>query len=145
MGRVFVILILLSTILCICPHYAVASSLLNCTLTGPPQQAGVTETDGQFFFVFPLEIDRSYDGCQTMWDESGKVRFMLSFKKWEIVKYVQSSPEDGQTPVNCLYKKRNLLKTSSTECPAYDSVKNGFRTIEKQHEPVIPVNRDPRR
>ena len=124
---------------------AQAASQHNCALTRPPPQAAVTETDGRFFFVFPRVIGRRYSGCQTMWDENGKAWFNLAFRSGVLIKYTRNVTDDGKRLVVCIYEAGLLSKQSPSDCPAFESVKNGFTSIDKAHEPSIPPTRDPRK
>jgi hypothetical protein len=124
---------------------AQASPQRNCSRTIPPLDAAVTETNGLFFYVFPRGIDKTYNGCQTMWDEKGKVWFTLTFHHGRIVKFLESSQESNKAPTVCKYQDDVFLEGPSKECPAYESIRSGFRTFEKVDEPSIPANRDPRK
>ena len=122
-----------------------ASSLPNCDESFPPRAAAITADHGFFFYVFPRDINASYSGCQTMWDEKGNVWFVLTFQLGSLTQYTEKSSENGRQPLNCQYRKEGLIPNSSNNCPEYGSIKNGFKTIDKHDEPLIPQGRDPRK
>ena len=121
-----------------------ASAIQNCNLDGPPRESGVTETDGTFAFVFPDSISRSYSGCQTQWDEQGRVMWTLRFENGELLEYAENPP-DSVKPPPCRYQDHRLVSPDAKSCPLYDSLKDGIPTIPKGHVPPIPAERDPRR
>jgi hypothetical protein len=127
------------------PLQAIAASQANCGLVHVPRQAAVTETDGKFFFVSPRSMPKLYDGRQTAWNEHGEAIFLLKFENGTLIHYVKKRSNDDVNPVMCDFYNQSLARTSSPACPTYDSVKNGFRTIDARHEPPVPPNRDARR
>ena len=127
------------------PKDASASPKMTCVPGTPPKSSGVTETDGQFFFVFPRGIVASFSGCQTMWNEKGEIIFMLKFQKGLLVQYSRDFSISRAPSLVCKYRNKNLWQSTQSDCPEYSSIENGFQTIDKPHEPVIPQARDPRK
>lgn len=125
------------------PTMSRASPQRDCALSGPPREAAVTETDGNFYFIFPRMIPKMYVGCQAMWDEGGKLVFLLTFSKGQLIQYEKWQMPDGNAAI-CQYRLGASV-TTSPECPSYESLKTGLKTLDRQHEPPVPPDRDPRR
>jgi hypothetical protein len=117
----------------------------SCALDLPPHHSAINQNHGFFLFIFPREIGPSFSGCQTMWDERGKKLFVLTFKKGNLIRYEMNDPSDSSKKETCIYKQGNLVRGNSEECPQYEDVKNGFRTLSGANEPFVPPEKDPRK
>ena len=124
---------------------AFASARENCQLKMPPRQAAVEANHGFFFFVHPRSLNVTYSGCQTMWDEKGNQWFVLTFEQGSVIKYESNDPSGVSGKRSCRYEHGKLARNDSKDCPDYDDVKNGFRTLPDSDDPTVPPERDPRR
>ncbi|MGJ7497860.1 hypothetical protein ACSFA8_22650 [Variovorax sp. RT4R15] len=116
----------------------------NCALVAPPRAAAVNADHGSFLFVFPRNVEASYSGCQTMWNERGATVFVLKFERGVLASYQEFEEPRKKATLTCKYSG-HALKTRSDKCPAYEDVGAGFRTLPEADEPRIPVEGDPRK
>ena len=114
----------------------------KCGSGPPPLAAAVNASDGSFIFIFPRQLKEDYTGCQTMWNARGEVVFVLTFKRGLVTSYKEFS-RSGGLDLSCAYRGRKL-RTTSAECPSYDEIASGFKTLPKEEEPQVPANVDPR-
>src|SRR5882757_4243871 len=98
----------------------------TCSLDGPPPDAAVSANHGNFFFVYPRTVARSYSGCQTMWDELGRKVFVFRFTEGVLREYSLTDYSDGSKPMVCKYAKQRLSADSSKDCSPYEDVKSGL-------------------
>lgn len=115
----------------------------NCTLTAPPRAAAVSADHGALLFVFPRKVDVNYSGCQTMWNERGAILFVLTFDRGALTSYQEFAKPKRKATLSCKYTG-HALKTRGSQCPPYEDVEAGFRTLAEVDEPPVPVERDPR-
>ena len=144
MGRIFIGILV--SLLFGCSFSSSTIAQESCKLKTPPHNAAITEIHGFFFFVFPRTINiSSYSGCQTMWDEKGNAWFILMFEKGSLIKYESNDSSGISAKQICWYEHGSLTSHDSKECPDYDGVKDGFRTLPINDEPIVPPERDPRK
>lgn len=117
----------------------------NCEIKIPPRGAGITASHGTFFFAYPPAVGTTYSGCQTLWDEKGNKWMVLQFEKGRLVQYKENEPTRESGGQTCRYEQMRLALNQNNECPAYEDVSSGLRTMSKSDEPVVPPERDPRR
>ncbi len=124
---------------------SMATAQKNCELKIPPPQSGINATHGFFLFVFPRALGLSYSGCQTVWDEKGDKRFVLKFAQGSLTEYEENESSNALTRLTCKYDGGSLIQDSSKNCPDYEDIKSGFRTVPDDYELIVPSNKDPRR
>jgi hypothetical protein len=116
----------------------------SCALRSPPSGAAVNTNHGQFFFIFPRAMDIKYTGCQTMWDEKGRKILTIRFLNGEPIKATFTDPDRGSSS-ECAYNHGVLISGSKEDCLTAENMKAGLPSIPKSDEPIIPLERDPRR
>ena len=116
----------------------------NCHLLKPPPDSAVTGIHGGFFFVFPRTIENNYSGCQIQWDEHGNIWWVLRFERGKLV-VLDARPQGVESGFTCTYKNEVPVGSDTKNCPEYEAVKTGVVTLPKNLEPMVPVDRDPRR
>lgn len=116
----------------------------NCRLDHPPLDAGLNMNHGLFLYTYPRDIEPTYSGCQTMWDESGNKILILEFQSGIPNKLTLIQPSTGST-TTCKYEQGKLSGGPADSCWAFDSLKAGFPSVKKGTEPNVPRDRDPRR
>ena len=124
---------------------AMTSAHEICRTKIPPRESAVSENHGFFFFVYPRTLDAAYSGCQTMWDEKGNPLFVLTFEKGSLTKYELNDPSGVSEKQTCVYKLGKGVQHNAKDCPDYDDLKDGFRSLPNRDEPIVPPERDPRR
>jgi hypothetical protein len=93
--------------------------------------------------IFPRQLTEDYTGCQALWNARGEVVFVLTFNRGLVTSYQEFS-SSGHHDLFCTYRDRKL-RTASAECPSYDEIASGFKTLPEEEEPQVPANVDPRR
>jgi len=124
---------------------ALASAQENCQLKVPPRQAAVEANHGFFFFVHPRSLNATYSGCQIMWDEKGTQVFVLTFEQGSVIKFESNDPSDASRKQSCRYEHGQLARNEPKDCLDYGRIKDGIRTLPSSDEPIVPLERDPRR
>lgn len=115
----------------------------KCISAPPPLAAAVNASEGSFIFIFPRQLKDDFTGCQTLWNARGEVVFVLTFHRGFATSYQEFS-NSGHLRLSCAYRGKKL-RTTSAECPSYDEIASGFKTLHKEEEPQVPANVDPRR
>jgi hypothetical protein len=123
---------------------ATASQNASCPEVHPPKDAAVNMSHGQYLFIHPKTLGEKYSGCQTMWNEKGRVVMVLTFHKGKLTR-MQAAEDDGASkPLECVYQNEALTQGDPEECPEYEALASGFRTVGADALEV-PNERDPRR
>lgn len=115
----------------------------HCAEVRPPEEAAVNLSHGTYLFVHPKTLGEAYSGCQTMWNEQGKIIFVLSFQSGKLMRMRAWENAGASKPLECLYRDRALVKGDPDACPDYEALAGGFRTVGAEALEV-PENRDPR-
>jgi hypothetical protein len=114
----------------------------TCALTTPPRAAGVNASHGNYFFVFPRNLSARYTGCQTMWNEMGERVLVIRFQRGSLLTYEEHArPANGAT-LTCDFRRGAIR---AIDCPAYEDLRDGFRTISAEQELQARPSNDPRK
>jgi len=111
-----------------------------CALQRPPLAAAVNAVHGSYVFIFPRQLDVAYTGCQSMWDQRGARVFTIRFENGSPTAFEEHG-RSGTATLTCNYSSSAV---QPSECPSFDDVRGGFRTIPAEHEPQVPRGVDPR-
>lgn len=116
----------------------------NCSLQIPPRDSAVSANHGSFFFVYPRGFDRGYSGCQTMWDELGRMVLVFHFRDGALIEYTLADHSTAGEPAVCKYKDGKPGAVNPKNCPQFADVENGLLNVLPEDEPEVPLERDPR-
>jgi hypothetical protein len=117
----------------------------TCTITRPPQDAGVNSNHGLYFFVYPRTVPDNFTGCQTMWDENGSVWMKLSMMAGEIRTLKLRVPSDPPEESECTYSAGKLVSGPVDSCPDAGQLKRGLLPFGGIEEAGVPSDRDLRK
>jgi hypothetical protein len=114
----------------------------TCALKKPPRAAGVNASHGNYFFVFPRKVRAGYTGCQTMWNEMGERVLVIRFQRGSPLTYEEHAcPRNGAT-LTCDFRRGAV---HASDCPAYEDLQDGLRTIPAEQELQVRPSNDPRK
>jgi hypothetical protein len=114
----------------------------TCALKKPPRAAGVNASHGNYFFVFPRKVSTGYTGCQTMWNEMGERVLVIRFRRGSPLIYEEHARQGNGTTLTCDFR-RGAVRAS--DCPAYEDLRDGLRTIPAEQELQVRPSNDPRK
>jgi hypothetical protein len=114
----------------------------TCALKKPPRAAGVNASHGNYFFVFPRKVSVGYTGCQTMWNEMGERLLVIRFQRGSPLTYEEHARPGNEATLTCDFRPRAMR---ASDCPAYEELRNGLRSIPTEQELQVRPNNDPRK
>lgn len=117
----------------------------TCTITRPPQDAGVNSNHGLYFFVYPRSVPDNFTGCQTMWDENGNVWMKLSMMQGEVRTLNLRVPSEPPEASECTYSAGKLVSGPVDSCPEAAQLKRGLLPFGGIDEAGVPLDRDLRK
>lgn len=114
----------------------------TCALKKPPRAAGVNASHGNYFFVFPRKVSVGYTGCQTMWNETGERVLVIRFQRGSPQTYEEHGRPGNGATLTCDFRRG---ATRASDCPAYEDLRDGLRTIPTEQELQVRPSNDPRK
>ena len=120
--------------------------LMTCAADRPPADAAIVWNHDRYSFVSPRSLPSRYTGCQVMWNERGEPEVVLRFVNGAVTEYLAYRSRDERPSAlrSCWYIGSKIAENSPAECPTYESINHGIRTVAPELEPAVPAHRDPR-
>ncbi len=116
-----------------------------CELNLPTKKAGINANHGYFYFIEPRIVPPTYTGCQIMWDEKGKKKYVLNFSKGQLKQFEEYEQSSRAIKVTCVFTGGRATRRNSKNCPSDQDLKNGFFVLSDELILEVPEEKDPRR
>lgn len=71
--------------------------------------------------------------------------FVLTLEQGGLIKCESNDPSGTSEKQSCRYEQGALARNDSKDCPGYGIVKDDFGELPKSDDPIVPLERDPRR